>query len=316
MLNHIEEHIRQLEAYIPGRTKLGDHDEFWDRTLLETRSRPLGDEVKRMGYPIRQVEAYEASFHGFDETPIQAYYILPAQHNGNLPCLVIFHGYGGHKNSVSHYMKWLIQGYAVLAVDCRGQGRTGDYSRYNSDEMGTWATKGILDKEEYYYRKVYMDGVRAIDFVSSRPEIDSSRIAVMGASLGGGITLAVAALDGRPKLAVADVPNMCDIGLAMKQKFEGSLTIVEQFLHRHPEHIETVYQTLSYFDNLNLCSRITCRTRVTAGLKDLVCPPMPIYGVYNNIQAEKSIEVFPFSGHDMGIISHMDQTLSYVNQYL
>lgn len=316
MLSHIEDTIRELESYHPQLTKQQDHEDFWERTLNETKSRPLHEKVEKMDYPIKQIQAYEVSYHGFDDTPIQAYYILPKEYEGKLPCLIMFHGYLGHKNSVSHYMKWLIQGYAVLAVDCRGQGRSGDYSTYTSDEMGTWVTKGILDKEEYYYRKVFMDSVRAIDFACSRPEIDQDRIAVMGASMGGGITLAVAALDDRPKLAIADVPNLCDIGLAMKQKFEGSLMVVDQFLHRHPEWIERVYSTLTYFDNLNNCQNIKCRTRITVGLKDLVCPPMTIYGVYNLIQAPKSIEVFPFSGHDMAIIEHMDNTLAYVNEHL
>ncbi|CAG9621153.1 acetylxylan esterase [Sutcliffiella rhizosphaerae] len=316
MLRHIEETRRQLESYSPSLTKQPDHDEFWEKTLKEVGGCALHEKVERISYPIKQINAYDVSYHGFDDTPIKAFYITPAKIEERVPCIIIFHGYAGHKNSVSHYMKWLIQGYAVLAVDCRGQGRTGDYSRYTSDEMGTWVTKGILDKEEYYYRKVFMDGVKAIDFVCNREEVDKERIALMGASMGGGIALAVAALDDRPKLAVADVPNLCDIPLAMKLKFEGSLTVVEQFLHRHPENIEKVYTTLTYFDNLNLCERIKCRVRMTVGLKDLICPPMSIFGVYNSIKAPKSIEVFPFSGHDMAIIEHLDKTLAYVNEHL
>ncbi len=241
---------------------------------------------------------------------------MPREYAGKLPCLIIFHGYGANKHSVSDYMKWLIQGYAVIAIDCRGQGRSGDFSSYTSDEMGTWVTKGILKKEEYYYRKVYMDGVRAIDFACSRPEIDEERIAVMGASMGGGITLAVAALDDRPKLAIADVPNMCDLALALEQKLEGSLTKVESFLQRHPEYTEQVFANLTYFDNLNHVENITCRTRISVGLKDLICPPMTIFGIYNLIQAPKSIEVYPFSGHNVATVHHIDKTLQYVNEHL
>ncbi|WP_413377408.1 acetylxylan esterase [Alkalihalobacillus sp. 1P02AB] len=315
-MKYLKETIEQLEMYEPILTKQANHDLFWTDTIRDAHLKPLNETLQEVDYPIKQIKAYEVSYQGFDETPLQAFYIVPEEHEGSLPCLVIFHGYGGHKNSISHYMKWLIQGYAVLAVDCRGQGRSGDFSGYTSDELGSWVVKGILDKKDYYYRKVYVDAIRAIDFVCTRTEVDQERIGVMGASMGGGITLAVAALDDRPKLAVADVPNMCDIELAMKQKFEGSLTIVEQFLHRHPEYVETVYKNLTYFDNLNLCEQITCRTRISVGLKDLICPPMPIYGVYNRINAEKSIEVYPFSGHDMAIIEHMDKTLLYVKQYL
>ncbi|MFC4025102.1 acetylxylan esterase [Oceanobacillus longus] len=315
-MHHIKEKISQLESYEAVRSMKDDHDTFWKRTLNEARDKPLHEKLTDLNYPIKEIQAYELTYHGFDHTPLHAHYILPKNHDGKLPCLIIFHGYRGHKQSVSNYMKWVIQGYAVIAVDCRGQGRSGDYSSYSSDGMGTWVTKGILDKNEYYYRKVYVDGVRAIDFAASRPEIDEQRIGLMGASMGGGITLAVAALDNRPKLAIADMPNMCDIPLAMEQKFEGSLTAVDAYLHKYPEHIESVYDNLTYFDNLNLSERISCKTRMSVGLKDLICPPMPIYGVYNQLQAPKSMEIYPFAGHDTDIIEHIDKTIQFINENL
>ncbi|WP_188454922.1 acetylxylan esterase [Virgibacillus oceani] len=315
-MKHIKETIKQLESYIPESTKRPDHHSFWKRTLQEARKNSLDEKLVEIDYPIKQVRVYDLSYNGFDDTPIKGFYMLPREHQQKLPCLIIFHGYMGNKGSVSQYMKWLIQGYAVIAVDVRGQGRSGDYSSYASDGMGSWVVKGILDKEDYYYRKVYTDGVRAVDFACSRPEIDAERIGIMGASMGGGITLAAAALDDRPKLAIADMPNMCDIPLMMEQKLEGSLTIVENLLHRYPEQIELVYDNLTYFDNLNLSASITCKTRFSVGLKDLICPPQPIFGVYNQLQAPKSMEIYPFAGHDMNIIEHIDKTIAFINENL
>ena len=48
-----------------------------------------------------------------------------------------------------------------------------------------------------------MDCLRGIDFLTSRAEVDPSRIGVLGFSQGGGLTLATAALDSRVKAAVA-----------------------------------------------------------------------------------------------------------------
>lgn len=316
MLSRISQEISELEAYLPKLTKRPDHDDFWSRTLNEVKGNPLYAKLEVLDYSIKQITAHQLYYHGFDRTPINAYYIIPVHYTDELPCLIFFHGYGGHKNSISTYMKWLIQGYAVIAVDIRGQGRTGDYSPYTSDEMGTWITKGILNKDEYYYRKVVVDAIRAIDFAHSRPEIDSTRIALMGASMGGGISLLVAALDDRPKLVVADVPNMCDLGLALQLKTAGSLVAVEDFLHRNPEYLDKVFETLSYFDNLNHCQNIKCRVRVSIGLKDPVCPPQSIFGVYNHILAPKSMELYPFSGHDLTVIEHIDETLHFVNTNL
>lgn len=315
-MQYIKQTIRELESYFPQRNKREDHDAFWERTLKDAIHRPLNAQLEELPYPIKQIQAFELTYHGFDGTPIKAHYILPKNHQDPLPCIIFFHGYMVNKGSISDYMKWLIQGYAVIAVDCRGQGKSADYSQYSSDGLGTWVTKGILDKEEYYYRKVYVDGVRAVDFACSQPEIDAERICIMGGSMGGGITLAVASLHDKPKLVIADMPNMCDIPLAMEQKMEGSLTYVENFLHRYPEHIELVYDNLTYFDNLNLSEKITCKTRISQGLKDLICPPRATFGVYNLLVAPKSIEIYPFAGHNMHFEEHIDKTIQFVNENL
>lgn len=312
-----EEQMQSYEKYIPKPTKKADFNDFWDITIEESKLLPLNAEYKRLPYPIEQIEVFDVSYQGFGGTPIKAYYIRPMDHVHNLPCIITFHGYGGNKGSVSNYMKWLIQGYAVLAVDCRGQGESGESTYYSNGSTGTWATQGLLDKHEYYYRKVYMDCKRAIDFIFTRPEIDKKRICLLGASLGGGIALAVAALDTRPALVVADVPNMCNIELAIQQKFEGSLVAIEGYLSRYPERSKQVFDTLSYFDNLNLAPKIKSKVRLSAAFKDLICPPQTIYGVFNHIQSEKTILSYPFSGHDApGIISHIDETILYIKENL
>lgn len=312
-----KQQIKEYNAYIPPLNKQPDFDSFWEEALAFSNRTPLEEEVQKIDYPIKEVEVYQVRYKGVDGTSVHSHYLLPGKGKEPFPCLILFHGYGGNKGSVSQFMKWLIQGYAVLAVDCRGQGETGDSSHYSSGSLGTWATQGLLNREEYYYFKVYTDSKRAVDFVMNRPEIDKQNIGVMGASLGGGIALAVGALDQRPKLIVADVPNMCNIELSIQQKFEGSLVAIENYLARYPERMDQVLRTLSYFDNLNLAPRIKSRVRVSVAFKDLICPPKPIFGVYNHICAQKSLEVFPFSGHDApGSIHHTDKTIDFVNRHL
>ena len=58
-------------------------------------------------------------------------------------------------------------------------------------------------------------------------------------------------------------------------------------------------RTLSYCDNLNLAPWIKCRTVVSVGLCDDICPPSTIFGVYNHITAEKQIDVYPFHKHEV-----------------
>ena len=68
-------------------------------------------------------------------------------------------------------------------------------------------TKGILDKHDYYYRRLFTDAVRAVDMLVASDFVDADRIAVCGGSQGGGIALAVAGLDSRVKAVMTDVPK-------------------------------------------------------------------------------------------------------------
>jgi cephalosporin-C deacetylase-like acetyl esterase len=86
-------------------------------------------------------------------------------------------------------------------MDTRGQGGTwsgGDtpdlYANGGSAQYPGSMTKGILDPQHYFYRRVFTDAVRAIEAARSHPEVDATQIAVTGGSQGGGISLAAAGL--------------------------------------------------------------------------------------------------------------------------
>ncbi|MBD1381026.1 acetylxylan esterase [Metabacillus arenae] len=316
-MDRYKQTISDFNNYKPMLTKREDFDDFWDSAIQLSNSTPLQETIEQMDYPINEVIVNKVTYQGIDGTPIQAYYLLPSKAPDPLPCLICFHGYGGSKGSPSRYTHWLIQGYAVLAVDARGHGKTGESSVYTTGHAGSWATQGLLDKKEYYYYKVYTDSKRAIDFVMNRPEINHERVGIIGGSFGGGISLAVAALDSRPKLFAADVPNMCNIELAIEQKMEGSLTAIETYLAKNPKYVDKVLETLSYFDNLNLANRIQKKIRISVALKDPVCPPQTIFGVYNHISSEKTLIVHPYAGHDApGTEEHIDQLIQFVRENL
>lgn len=311
-----EHKLDQYYSYNPVSSKPEDFDQFWLEAVKESKKVPLKAVSKKLNYPIKQAEVYKVTFNGLDGTPIHSFFLLPKTGKAH-PCIIRFHGYGGSKGSPAQYMHWLIQGYAVLTVDCRGHGETGDSAPYTTGHGGSWATQGLGDRKEYYYFRVYTDAIRAVDFIIDQPAIDPNRIAIMGASFGGGISLAIAALDERPSLILADVPNMCHIEHAIEEKQEGSLIQIESYLNKHPHQTDDVLKTLAYFDHLNFAERIKQRIRIAVSFKDTVCPPLSVMAVYNRIKSEKNLVVYPYSGHDIANNPHhIDSTIDFVSKYL
>jgi cephalosporin-C deacetylase len=137
-----------------------------------------------------------------------------------------------------------------------------------------------------------MDCVRGLDFLCSRPEIDTERIGVWGFSQGGGLTLATAALDRRVAAAVAGVPWLCNFPVAAEITTSPYVEL-HDYLVQHPQQRNAVLANLAYFDQLSLADAITCPTLIASAILDEVHPLRTVMPVFEKIGALKSIIVYP-----------------------
>lgn len=297
-MNAIKQRIATLEGYLPPLTAKEDLDEFWASMLRDFADKPLNAKVEYEETPLALADTFAVTYEGFDDTPIHGWFMRPKHLEGRqVPCVVIFHGYTGSKGYPEQHAQWLMMGYCVFAVDTRGQGgETGN--RLNS-EFGMspgWVSQNILDKRNSYYAAVAIDCMKAVDWVSTRGEVDDRHIFLEGNSQGGGLVLLTAALSDKPALAVAAVPNMCHMDFGILNS-SSSLSELARFCTNNPDKLETVLDTLSYFDNMNLADRIKIPVLVSVGLKDTCCMPETVYAAYNRIGGEKRICPYSFMGH-------------------
>ena len=309
--------LKELKEYRPALTKKDDFDDFWKETRAISDSEPLNYKIQEIDYIVKDINVHRVSYDGFAKARICGYLLTPKKGAGPFPVILFFHGYNGNKGQINQYLKWVFLGFAVMAIDVRGQsGESIDNKVYPPPSVSGYMTKGMFSKNDYYYRGVYMDCLKAVDFLSTQKSLDINRLCVTGISQGGGLSLATAALDSRVKLVIAMIPYLCHFERAIEiaEAFENiTYNEFKSIANLYPEKEREMYDTLSYFDNLNLCKDIKAKTFISVGLRDTCCPPSAAFAVYNHIQSEKGIDVYPFYGHDAGIaLAYQEKMLAYI----
>lgn len=272
-----------------------DFDAYWDRSLEElSKISPDFDMTLIPEQSKADYDMYQVSMRSFENELISGYYAQPKEGSGH-PVIVEYMGYG----SEPYFPNQTWDGFAYFVLSVRGQALNKPTNRF-----GTWFTYGIDNKDSYYYRGAYMDVVRALDFVCSRPELDSTKIVVRGSSQGGALSVAAAALDDRVKALAVGIPFLSDFrdyfAIASWPRSD-----VEQYMNEHPEiSWEQIYTTLSYIDIKNLASRIKVPLLMGIGVQDEVCPPHINFAAYNQVKSPKSWMAFGSYGHSTGSEFH------------
>lgn len=313
--------LEELTGYRPERTEPGDFDAFWATTLADARERRHPARFERVHPELRSLDVFDVTFDGFAGQPIRAWLILPKARAGRLPVVVEFVGYGGGRGLPIHWLGWPAAGYATFVMDTRGQGSVwvpGDTPDVDPEGGGDpqypgFLTRGILDPQGYYYRRVFADAVMAVAAARDHEAVDPARVVVAGGSQGGAITLATAALEPSVSAALIDVPFLSHFRRAIEITDEQPYVELRHFLAIHRDREAAVFRTLSYVDGMNLAARATVPALFSVGLMDAICPPSTVFAAFNHYAGPKEIRVWPYNGHEAGTAQHVFEKLRFLD---
>ena len=133
---------------------------------------------------------------------------LPSVRAKKLPGVLYVCGHGrvkkngvsyGNKTHYQHHGAWFARnGYVCLTIDTIQLGEIEGYHHgTHSGKMLWWMSRGYTPAGVEAW-----NGIRAIDYLLTRPEVDGSRIGVTGRSGGGAYSWWITALDERVKVSV------------------------------------------------------------------------------------------------------------------
>lgn len=272
-----------------------DLDSFWEMRLKELAD--VKPEFSVEPVPQRstaEVAAYRVRMRSYGGVRIAGWLTIP-KGKGPWPGLISVAGYGGAETTHPFTSR---DQTVTLALSIRGQGDSkGDIDLKGAEYMFL----GLSGKPaDYIYVGAYLDVVRAMDFLCSRPEVDATRIGIEGGSQGGGLSLAGAALDPRIAACSAAVPWLCDwpdYAVTAPWALENYSKLLHERKDLSQEQLQSI---LSYVDVMNLAPRIHCPVTVSVGLLDDICPPRTILSAYNRIHSRKTIRYYPHGDHSGG----------------
>lgn len=144
--------------------------------------------LRRNDAPGGQYVIEEVAFQSLPDRRIRVWLALPKGAEKPRPAVLVLHGHGGSGLQVVRggglyaYGRELVErGFVVIAPDI---------GQHELQHPG-WSLMGERT----------WDALRCLDYLETRPEVDSKRLAVAGLSLGGETTMYVAALDERIRAA-------------------------------------------------------------------------------------------------------------------
>jgi cephalosporin-C deacetylase len=314
--------LTELRSYRPEVAEPADFDEFWERTLAESRALAMPVELRRIDSPLQSVEVYDVTFSGFAGDPIGGWLMLPAGTEEPLPAVIEYVGYGGGRGLPHERLAWAASGYAYFVMDTRGQGSGWGTGGTTADPHGSgpatpgYMTRGIEDPHSYYYRRVFTDAVLAIDAIRSLDRVDTARVAICGGSQGGGIAIAAAGLSSGLVAAMPEVPFLCHFERAVGMTDSFPYQEIVRYLAVHRDAVTDVFTTLSYFDGVNFARRATAPALFSVALLDPICPPSTVYAAHNRWGGSASIVDYHFNEHEGGEGLHWEKQAAFLAEQL
>lgn len=218
---------------------------------------------------------YESPAAGGDMLKIFAYYAYPLAKKGQkLPAIITVDGRTGLASKEA-VVEWTSRGYAALSMDLSGKEKSRPESGIS--EASIFETQPS-PKNSFLFPAVN-SVCRGVSVLSNRPEVDKSRIGMIGSRWGGVITLIVNGIDTRISAAC----TTCGAGYIDEDNKSKSKN----------RDWKEYYDPSSYLANLH------GRTLFVGATQDASCSLRSMMQTYDAAQCEKTLCLVPNNSREL-----------------
>ncbi|WP_077919651.1 acetylxylan esterase [Spirosoma sp. 209] len=274
-----------------------DFQAFWEKAKADLARIPVDARMTLL--PERCTErtnVYHLSLQNINNSRFYGILCVPKK-EGKYPAILRVPGAG-----VRPYGGMIAEaekGFITLEVGIHGVPVTMDPAVYDNLSRGPlngYQAANLDDPDRYYYKRVYLGCVRAVDFLASMPQYDGQNLGITGGSQGGALSIITAGLDSRVRWLAAYYPALCDVTGYLNGRAGGWPHLFagdNLAFNNKPDRIRTT----GYYDVVNFARLVKVPGYYSWGYNDETCPPTSMYAAYNVIPGAKQLELYRDTGH-------------------
>lgn len=276
----------------PSETRPADFDAFWKgkiRQLEEVPPEPVlsPGESDRPG-----VEYATIRMNNIEGAHVYGQLAMPAEGDRFPALLILQWASPPYPLQPAWVTARAAEGWLVLNVEPHDVPGDMPQAFYDAlpQRIKNYPTIGQHSRDESYFLPMYLGDYRAAEYLTSRPDWDGETLVVMGTSMGGQQSFAVAGLHPKVTAMIVNVPAGCDVSGPL----HGRAAPYPTWDMTQPD----VRETAVYFDAVNFASRIEARALVGLGFIDETSTPAGIWAAFNAMRGPKEAVPMVDSPHN------------------
>lgn len=280
-----------------------DFDEFWSDQISQLSTIPIDPELTILNTGTDNV-TYRINFEGVDNRRVYGYITIP-NGPGPFPAILTLPPNGTTIN-VAIPEPVLSTKVNAISLSISIHNAEPDEVDPNADQPND-----LTFREGYYYRTSILAGIRAIDYIFSRPDFDGENLVVTGVSQGGGLGIAVSSLDTRVKAMTISNPALCEHAGFRYNRASGFPYYNWNAAQHDVENINLdVLEASKYYDAKYFAQRYDRPCLFTTGYRDLVCPTTTVFGATNQLRGP-TLVVHALSIEHMSPVEYWDGRFNF-----
>ena len=280
----------------PTTTMPADFEQFWAEAMQKAAKVPMKPSLRYSAEESNdRVDVYYLKVQSYREGNYVYGVLTVPKTPGKKPAILRLPGAAVRSFKGPHELAY--EGFVVLEIGVHGipvDQSQEIYQQLENGALANYTTMGIDNRDTYYYKRSILGCVRAIDYLCTRDDVDTTRIATYGGSQGGMLSIMTAALSPHVSALFSYFPAFCDLTGYYNGRGAGW-----PHLFRDPNepNLQARIEVSKYYDTVNFARLLRVPGFYAWGFNDPACCPTSTFSAYNVITAPKQLQVGRDTGH-------------------